>query len=268
MRYAVSAQQVFKSNKARVTRAGQPIAGKLVYLEPFSGPGWNLIRESGERVKGTPLRAIEELGHFDIFIFNELDQAKLDSLYSELRDRGLSEAENPAVYLFRGNANDLIDRLPDVFQDHLVPACYPQMGIAAVDPEGLHFHWGSVAKLAGHRLDFVCMVATHIDLVRNANNADAEEHIERWLGEPLRGRSAGDLIKRYEERLKSVARYSWCHGVSTSPIPGDEDVWVKGEYHLIFSSHCSNDVASKIWKGVCRQTRRETHGPSLFEGID
>lgn len=266
IRYAVSAQQVFKSNKSRIIH-GTPIAGNLVYMEPFSGPGWNRIRETGQRIQGTPLRAIKELKAFDLFIFNELDRSVLDSLYSELVDHGVREVESPVVYIRLGDGNDLIDQLPTILRGHPARARYPHMGITAVDPEGLHFRWDSVEKLAHCRLDFVNMVATHLDLVRNAKNPSATAHIERWFGEPLNGRSAPQLLEAYEERLKSVAGYSWCHGVSTNPIPGEEYVWIEGEYHLIFASHCSTEVASKIWKGVCRRARRD-QGPSLFDGLD
>ena len=266
MRYAVSAQRVFKSNKTRVIN-GSPIAGSLVYLEPFSGPGWNVIRETGKRVCGTPLRALDELNSFDVFIFNDDNASCINSLYSELLDRGIDNAKSPVVYLCLGDANDLMDQIPGILARHPSQARYPHMGIAAVDPEGLHFRWDSVEKLAKCRLDFVNMVATHLDLVRNARNPSAETHIERWFGAPLDGRSAPQLLESYESRLKDVAGYSWQHGVSTSPIPGDEYVWVEGEYHLIFASHCSNEVASKIWKGVCHRARRD-HGPSLFDGIE
>jgi three-Cys-motif partner protein len=265
-RYAVSAQRVFKSNKVRIIN-GEPIAGKLVYLEPFSGPGINLIRETGRRVAGTPLRALAELQSFDIFIFNDLDINCINSLFSELRDLGMEGDESPIIYLRHGDANDLMDELPGILGEHRTRACYPYMGIAAVDPEGLHFRWDSVAKLALCRLDFVNMVATHLDLIRNAQNPAAAAHIERWFGGPLQGRSAPQLLEDYENRLKSVAGYSWQHGVSTSPIPGDEYVWIAGEYHLIFASHCSTKVASEIWKGVCRRARRE-QGPSLFDALE
>lgn len=263
MRYANSAQKVFKGNKGWISR-GRAVAGKLVYLEPFSGPGWNLFRETKELVKGTPLRAIEELKDFDIFIFNEREKEILDSLYSELVDLGIREAVSPVVHLFLGDANELMDKIPDVLAGYPADAWYPHMGIAAVDPEGLHFRWGSVEKLAQLRLDFVNMVATQLDLVRNALNAGAQTHIELWLGEPPNGRSPAQLIERYERRLKEVAKYQWQHGVSTSPIPGDEYIWVEGEYHLIFASHCTTKVASNIWKGVCKHTRRD-QGPSLFD---
>jgi len=266
MRYAVSAQQVFKSNKTRIIH-GSPIAGNLVYMEPFCGPGWNLIRETGERVAGTPLRALTELTAFDVFVFNDDDSDCLDALYSELRDRGVEEQSSPVVYLRHGDANDLMDQVPEILGSHPARARYPHMGIAAVDPEGLHFRWDSVEKLARCRLDFVNMVATNLDLLRNAQNPSAASHIERWIGEPLAGRNAAQLLEAYEVRLKQVAGYSWQHGVSTSPIPGAEYVWVEGEYHLIFASHCSTEVASKIWKGVCRRARRD-QGPSLFDGLD
>lgn len=255
--YCEAAQQVFKSNKER------GIAGCLAYFEPFSGPGINVIRETRKRVQGTSLRAIERLKEFDVFVFNELEKEVLDSLYSELLDKGIDSDPNRTVYLFNQDANQTVRDVRNIRFPSKPGSKYPVMGLAVVDPPGLSFTWDAVMELSRHRLDFVGMLSTHHDLIRNLSNADALEHVTKWLGEEPPSPIVREVIALYERKLKTVAGYEHVHGPTSSPIPGQEDVWVPGAYHLFLATRCPNDVASRIWRGVCKRVSKGNKGTPL-----
>lgn len=256
--YCEGAQNVFKSNRNR------GLTGCLVYFEPFSGPGMNEIRETKKRVKGTALLAIEKLTFFDVFVFNELKSKILDALYSELIDRGLDKDSSRTIYLSKQDANQTVADLAGILPKRVPGIPFPAMGVAVVDPPGLNFTWSAVMELSRHRLDFVGMLSTFHDLVRNLDHPDGLPHVIDWLGETPKG-CAKDVVARYEEKLRKVAKYEHVHGPTSSPLPGQEDIGVPRAYHLFLATKCKTEVASRIWKGVCKRVSRGTKGNALFE---
>lgn len=257
--YCKSAQQVFKSAKLR------GFTDRLIYFEPFAGPGWNKIRETGVRVKGTPLKAIEKLTEFDVFIFNDLKKEIIDALYSELMDLKVNENPKVEVYLFNKDANDVVLRLQDLplsGKNH-----YPYMGIALIDPVGLHLRWESVETLSKARLDLLLMLPTGIDLARNLPKSGLRLHITRWLGEPLPSNKLVEVVRRYEEKLKTLYPPDRVLGTTTSEHPEQHYVRVENAYYLVFATHCPKDIATRIWEGVCKMICRNQGKLALFDEI-
>jgi len=255
--YCVSAQRVFKSAKRNGT------TNKLVYFEPFSGPGWNQIRETGARIKGTPLKAIEKLTAFDVFVFNDSDKLTIDSLYSELVDRGLKDRDDIKVYLFNEDANQVVASLHEL--DLNGEAHYPFMGIALIDPVGLHLVWESVCALSQARLDLLLMLPTGIDLARNLPKTGTKLHITRWLGEPPPSLKLVEVVQRYEEKLRTLYPSDRVLGTTTSEHPEKHYVRVENAYYLIFATHCSKAVATDIWEGVCKMICRSQGKLALLD---
>lgn len=259
--YCEAAQNVFKTNRAN------GMTGCLVYFEPFSGPGMNQIRETKKRVKGTALLAIEKLTFFDVFVFNELKPKVLNALYSELVDLGLESEPSPRIYLSQQDANQTVTDLKKILPRKEAGVAFPVMGVAVVDPPGMHFHWSAVLELSRHRLDFVGMLSTSHDLTRNLDHEDGHAHLVDWLGENPVG-SPREVLARYEEKLRTVANYKHVHGPTSSPLPGHEDIGVPRAYHLFLATKCKNEVASRIWKGVCKRVSKGTRGNPLFDAND
>lgn len=242
--YCTFAQRVFKSAKVK------KVTDRLVYFEPFAGPGWNLIRETGVRVKGTPLKAVEKLTEFDIFIFNDSDKAIIDCLYSELIDLGFDKRTEIQIFLYNKDANEVVaslNTLPLGGRTH-----YPYMGIVLIDPVGLHLRWDSVERLSKARLDLLLMLPTGIDLARNLPKTGRKLHIEKWLGEAQSSHKLVQVVTRYEEKLKSLYPPDRVKGTTTSEHPEQHYVRVEGAYYLIFATHCPKENASNIWEGVCK----------------
>lgn len=259
MRYCVAAEKVFKGQKAKGA------IRNIVHFEPFCGPGRCETKDGNHQFEGTPLRAVKELKHYNIFIFNDIDPDVMNALYSELVD--LKIDENPCIEIFLSvqDANEAIRRLPSILPRQIDKA-RPFLGTVIVDPNGLHFKWESADLLSKIRLDLLEMVPTHIDLVRNLNHPDAEMHMASWLGEDPSSDDWVQVLTQYETKLKPL--YKHVFGVSTNPLPEQDYVWVPRKYHLIAASHCPNDVAKNIWNGEVRRTVRATRGTPLFEGMD
>jgi len=259
IRYCRSAENVFKGQKA----IGK--VRKIVHFEPFCGPGWNRTKDGVHTFEGTPLRAVKELHHYDVFIFNDYDKSIMDCLYSELVDLHLDQNPDVEVHLFVQDANQAVKDL-DLVLPKRIDKAFPFMGSVIVDPEDLWFSWSSTNQLATKRLDLLEMVPTHIDLARNIKNPSAQNYVGNWLGEAPVSDSLDTVLAQYETKLKTI--YKWVHGVSTNPLPEQEYIWVPGKYHLISASNCPNDVAKKIWTGEVRRTVKATRGVPLFEGLD
>ncbi|MBL0314196.1 MAG: hypothetical protein IPP78_16160 [Holophagaceae bacterium] len=259
IRYCRAAEKVFKGQKAR----GK--IRKIVHFEPFCGPGWNRTKDGKHVFEGTPLRAVKELKHYDVFIFNDYDKGIMDCLYSEFKDLRLDEKLDVEIYLTVQDANQSVRDLDSMLPKKIGMA-FPFLGSVIVDPEDLWFSWSSTAMLARKRLDLLEMVPTHIDLARNIKNPSAHNYVGNWLGEAPVSDDLNEVLSQYEGKLKNC--YKWVLGVSTNPLPEKEYIWVKGKYHLISASNCPNDVASKIWTGEVRRTVKETKGTPLFEGLD
>lgn len=259
IRYCKAAELVFKGQKDR----GK--IRKIVHFEPFCGPGRNRTKDRASVFEGTPLRAVKELKHYDVFIFNDYDKAVMDALYSELVDLGFDKNADVEIYLFVEDANQVVQDLDTVLPKRIDKA-FPFLGTAIVDPEDLWFSWSSTETLAGKRLDLLEMVPTDFDLARNLKNPTAKTYLGNWLGEAPPSEVLEEVLARYEGKL--ATKYKWVHGTSTNPLPEKEYIWVKGKYHLISASNCPNDVASKIWTGEVLRTVRATKGNPLFSDLD
>ena len=259
IRYCRAAEKVFKSQKA------QGKIRKIVHFEPFCGPGRDRTKDGAYEFEGTPLRAVKELKDYDVFIFNDYNNAIMNCLYSELMDLRLGDNADIEIYLSVQDANEAIRMVGEVLPRR-VDSTYPFLGTVIVDPNGLHFKWGSATLLAGIRLDLLEMVPTYIDLVRNLNNPVSEDYVGSWLGEDPTSDNWVEVLTQYENKLNRI--YKNVHGVSTNPLPEKDYVWVKDRYHLIAASNCPNDVAKKIWNGEVRRTLKATKGVPLFDGLE
>ena len=259
IRYCKAAEKVFK---------GQKVIGKIqhiVHFEPFCGPGWNQTKDGSSCFPGTPLRAVQELKHYDTFIFNDYDQGIMDCLYSELKDLGLEDSRDVQVLLSVQDANLVVQDI-ESFLPRRTGKAFPFLGTAIVDPEDLRFSWESTEILANKRLDLLEMVPTNIDLARNLKNPSAQNYVVTWLGEAPVSDDLSEVVGQYEQKLRKL--YTWVLGVSTSPLPESHYIWIPNRYHLISASHCTNDVASKIWTGEVLRTVRNTRGTPLFDGFE
>jgi three-Cys-motif partner protein len=112
-------------------------AGKLAYVDLFSGPGKNVIRDTGEEVDGSPLLALK--CDFGRYLFVDVPEV-LATLRMRLRDH----PKFPRISFVEGDCNLVIDEvLRQLPVDHLT--------LAFIDPTGLQIRFETIRRLVQYR---------------------------------------------------------------------------------------------------------------------
>jgi three-Cys-motif partner protein len=223
-----------------------PRAGS-VYLDMYAGNGRARIRETCDRIDGSPLLAIN--GHHEPFtdiILCELNGANAAALRSRT-------AGNRRVRVEEGDCNDLIARI--IAQQMFPRYAY---GIALLDP----FAPSALAFETVRRLS----AFPHIDLIINfptgsiRRNFQNPEHVHRYMGRRvtmLHGSDVAELIPIYREQLVSLGFRD--EYIRMPRIANSSNVTL---YHLIFAS--KNELGDTIWNSV---TRNAPNGQRSLPGF-
>lgn len=112
-------------------------AGKLSYVDLFSGPGRSTIRGSQEDVEGSPLVSLKY--DFAHYVFVDVPE-----VLSSLRQRLSSHPKFSQVTLIEGDCNVVIDKvLKALPSNHLT--------LAFIDPTGLQIQFGTIQRLVHNR---------------------------------------------------------------------------------------------------------------------
>jgi three-Cys-motif partner protein len=112
-------------------------AGKLTYVDLFSGPGRSVIRGSGEEVDGSPLLSLKYA--FARYIF--IDNAEV---LSTLEKRLKAHPKRSRITLIEGDCNAVIETLINALpSDHLT--------LAFIDPTGLQIQFRTIERLVHNR---------------------------------------------------------------------------------------------------------------------
>jgi three-Cys-motif partner protein len=117
-------------------RACRNKAPAWYYAEGFAGPGVNLIRQGGRRVRGSPLIALEARPAFRSCVFIEASRAAADALRQRTARFG------DRAHVMRGDCNrDLLPLMAQHINRHA--PC-----LAVLDPEGADLAWSTLQALA------------------------------------------------------------------------------------------------------------------------
>ena len=108
-----------------------------VYIDAFAGAGHHVSKNSGELVKGSPVRALEVNPPFELLHFVDMDDTRAQELTR-------LSAGHTNVKVYHGDANAILPRdvFPEVRYDQY------RRGLCILDPYGLDLDWG-VIKAAG-----------------------------------------------------------------------------------------------------------------------
>jgi three-Cys-motif partner protein len=111
--------------------------GKLAYVDFFSGPGRNIIRETGEEVDGSPLVALK--CDFGRYIFVDTPE-----ILSILRARLREHPKIRQISFVEGDCNIVIKEILKLLPtDHLT--------LAFIDPTGLQIRFDTIRHLVHDR---------------------------------------------------------------------------------------------------------------------
>jgi three-Cys-motif partner protein len=109
---------------------------KKYYVDGFSGAGAHVVKKTGQRIEGSPARALKTKPPFDGFYFIDLDKSK--TTYLQKLCEGRSD-----VQIVNDDANVYLRTLLPTIQ-------YKKFNraLCVLDPYGLHLDW-EVLQLAG-----------------------------------------------------------------------------------------------------------------------
>lgn len=112
-------------------------AGKLSYVDLFSGPGRSIIRGSQEEVEGSPLLSLKY--DFARYVFVDMPE-----VLSSLRRRLSGHPKFSQISFIEGDCNEVIgDVLKALPPNHLT--------LAFIDPTGLQIQFNTIQRLVHNR---------------------------------------------------------------------------------------------------------------------
>jgi three-Cys-motif partner protein len=151
-----------------------------VYIDLYAGAGFSRIRNTTRVLLGSPLIALSVNDPFDKYIFCEKDE----ELLSALRVRSARHAPLAKIEFVLGDCNDQVDailqRIPRGSKDYKV------LGLCFVDPFDVGIRFDTIQRLAVRYLDFLCLLALHMDANRNYTRYidEQSDKIDLFLGTP------------------------------------------------------------------------------------
>lgn len=114
----------------------------LAYVDLFSGPGQNLIRDNNESLDGSPFWALKR--DFNRYVFVDVP-----SVLNTLRARLAAHRKLAQIKFIEGDCNAVIEQVRQA-----IPANY--LTLVFIDPTGLQIHFRSLTQLVQSRnIDFL-----------------------------------------------------------------------------------------------------------------
>lgn len=131
----------YLDNYLQAYRTATKRAGESYYLDLFAGCGDCVLKKSGISVSGSSWRALSTVPAFTGYFFVEKNPSRAHHLQQSISAAGLSTAR-----VFAGDCNG-----PALDQ---VLATVPRQALsfAFLDPSGVQLRWGTVERLAAHRI--------------------------------------------------------------------------------------------------------------------
>jgi three-Cys-motif partner protein len=133
----------------------------LVYIDLFSGSGYAKIKGSNQIVYGSPLIALSIPVPFTKYILCEKDE----KLAHALKIRVERDFGDKNITLFNADANEIVDDIKNA-----LPRFSRESGMLSfcfVDPFSLNLHFETIKKLGNLKMDFLILLALHMDANRN-----------------------------------------------------------------------------------------------------
>lgn len=228
------------TTKAMVGKPSWP--GGLVYVDLFAGPGICEIRETGKRIPGSPLIAVNAPKAFTRIFLVELDA----DLASACRARVASCPNGRNCVVLNDDCNVAVSTI--VKQ---IPA--GALTVAFIDPEGLQIHMSTIRALSARgAVDLLILFPDAMDVARNLDTYFSEGNTQldrvfgtsdwrtRWaeLGDSGGAALRNFLAKEYQDQLRVQAGYSHFR---QHPIRGPRGPL----YKLVYAT--KHEMGVKFW---------------------
>jgi len=224
-----------------------------VYIDLYAGPGLLKIRDTNKFIWGSPMLALGVEHPFDKYIFCENDALSLDAL----KKRVAGHFPNADVEFVPGSCDEQVERI-----SRLIPKASRTSRVLSfcfVDPYDLSLQFSTIRKIAEHFVDFLFLLALHMDANRNLSayldvkNKKIDDFLgmpnwrERWIRLPEPKNFPRFLAEMYAEQMQTL-RYL--------PVEFNKMKQVRSDvknlplYHLaLFSRHA---LAYEYWDEVLK----------------
>ena len=219
--------------------------GRLYYVDPFSGPGKCVIRNSDQETEGSSI--VAAMVPFTYYYFADQDGRCIDALKQRVEGMNLSEKQ---VCYYTGEANETID---EILRE--LPSEMDSLGLAFLDPWAWDFSFDYLKKLTRNR---------RLDILINFNIGDMKrrwsepsQKMDSFLNLPTDHREffktntqgvpdARTLLDHYEEELRKIG---YLHTADDRPVTNSNNTPL---YHIIFGS--KHELGKKLRDAVSRKT--------------
>ena len=129
------------------------------YVDGFSGAGVNIIKDSGELIKGSPLISLSVDVPFTDYFFIEKYEKYYEALFKRM------SKSNFNIHLYNDKINSVIKNIVNT-----ISTLNNQVGIAFLDPYGFELEWTIIEQLASlERMDLLINF-TQMGIKRNLEN--------------------------------------------------------------------------------------------------
>lgn len=221
-----------------------------VYIDLYSGPGLRKVRDRSKFLWGSPILALGLKDPFDKYIFCEENPEAMSALQRRVK----THFPNANVEFVLGNCNEKIEAVCA-----LIPKANRVLSFCFVDPYDLSIKFSTVQRIAHFRVDFLFLLALHMDANRNqayymsrkvTKIDDLLGNIDwrtRWKALPEPKKFPRFLAELYAERMQSLGYL---------PVGFELMKQVRSDvrnlplYHLAFFSR--HKLAFKYWREVLK----------------
>lgn len=228
---------------------------QLAYIGLYSGAGHAHIGDDGPVVETTGIGALRE--NFTHYIFVDAEHECIDALKARAEPL---QHDRPITFI-HGDVNNHVDAvraaLPSFSRGRgLLSFCF-------VDPFSAGLTFATIRALASHRVDFLILLATGVDVRRNWRTYLADTHNSRiaelidcpnWREEfKLSGERhpVRFVVKKFDEAMARLGfllpRADDHHAVKTGAVL---------LYHLSF--YTKHPLGQRIWKAVRESASPQT----------
>ena len=227
------------------------------YIDLYAGSGFSQIEETNQLYWGSPLLALGVPDPFDNYVLCERDSASLQAL----RERVTRFFPKADVRFVAGDCDERIEEIAA----H-IPSEYGVLLFCFADPFDLSIKFSSVERLASRRVDFLFVLALHMDANRNVSHYASPDN--RKIDEFL---NLSDWRKRWQEaeargvefpRFLAELFSNRMEGIGYLPVPFHKMKQVRSDvknlplYHLaLFSRH---QRALDFWDQVLKYSTDQT----------
>jgi three-Cys-motif partner protein len=131
-----------------------------VYIDLYSGAGISRIRGTKKLVMGSPLRALNMRDPFDLYIFCDSDESKLQAL----KHRTQANARGLNIKYVLGDCNAMVERICS-----LIPSASSSnkvLSLCFADPYDIGIKFSTVKTLSSRYVDFLVLLAVYMDASR------------------------------------------------------------------------------------------------------